>query len=122
MKVRLGFVSNSSSSSFIALMRKQDYNTVISNLSPLAAAVAKHLSGNVKFCGQDHVRIAYISGNYSWDEWTDRKEIEKDAEAIARARGISFTWDDNEYYDATSDIDDELGKLGNNVFTHSEDF
>lgn len=51
MKVRSGFVSNSSSSSFVMLVKKDHFDKVVSGLHPYLQAVAKSLWWETKALG-----------------------------------------------------------------------
>jgi hypothetical protein len=61
MKVRTGFVSNSSSSSYVIFVKKADFDTVMSEKDLLNYISPE----NIQAFGMDLVKIGYVSGNYS---------------------------------------------------------
>ena len=66
MKYRNGFVSNSSSSSFMILLRKEDYLEVYNNLSDLERDIVNFLEPETinKF-GIEFIKLSGMTGNYS---------------------------------------------------------
>ena len=65
MKIRNGFVSNSSSSSYLILITKDDYDKMLGDLTDLEKMVLKELpSSSVKAFGMSMKTIEWTSGNY----------------------------------------------------------
>ena len=94
MKIRSGFVSNSSSSSFVAFLPEEDFNKIHDSLSVLDAAVVSAVGvSRMQFLGNDCVSFGYVSGNYSTLEYMDESEILEHADRIAQARGESLPED-----------------------------
>jgi len=72
MKVRTGFVSNSSSSSYVLVLRESDYNNLTANADPLTLAVLKYLGVAEGKLGDMKIRaISWMEGNYSSFEYFD---------------------------------------------------
>jgi hypothetical protein len=66
MKIRTGFVSNSSSSSFVLFVLKDDYDKVVKSLSKLEKDILSYTNPqNIKAFGKQLVKLGYVSGNYS---------------------------------------------------------
>lgn len=66
MKIRSGFVSNSSSSSFVMFVQKEDYDKVFETLDDLEKDIIKHINPReVNAFGKKLIKIGCISGNYS---------------------------------------------------------
>ena len=69
MKTRTGFVSNSSSSSYVVLVEKEAYDKLFAQLSDLERDIVQFLQqdggGVRKFMGGEVVVMQYVSGNYS---------------------------------------------------------
>ena len=82
MKIRSGFVSNSSSSSFVLVVKKELYDTVMSGLDPLHQAImeATMRPDNVLW----HECMVYE--NCSSDYWFDDIDI---PQVIERAKEIA---------------------------------
>jgi hypothetical protein len=56
MKIRQGFVSNSSSSSFVVITTKEDWDAAVAKLEPLGKLMVEHCihkPRKVKFLGRD---------------------------------------------------------------------
>jgi hypothetical protein len=66
MKIRTGFVSNSSSSSFVVFLLDEDYKKVCDGLSKLEMDIlSKAHPQKVNAFGKQLVKVGYTSGNYS---------------------------------------------------------
>jgi len=129
MKIRTGFVSNSSSSSFVAVVDKEAYEQMKSTLGPMALAVLEELGvGQTKAFGRDCVIYEVMHGNHSWTDWVDRDKIGKNATKIAATQDKSLAhMGDDEWqnlYEAEEEISNKLRDLAEQGlgFTHETDF
>jgi len=70
MKIRTGFVSNSSSASFLLLATTETWEKVKPTLTPLEDAIADFFEqGNIKLLGRTFMAFAtYGDGGMSWVE------------------------------------------------------
>jgi hypothetical protein len=92
MKIRMGFVSNSSSSSFVIFVKKSDFDKIQATLSDLEKDILAFIEPkNVKAFDMDLVKISYLSGNVdSFDSYTfkgdlseeEREELEDGASCL----------------------------------------
>ena len=75
MKIRQGFISNSSSSSFVAFMKKETWLTAMKDTEdPSHKDLIKYASENFTFEGEAWVRIDHMdteSGGTVWDYISD---------------------------------------------------
>lgn len=69
MKVRTGFVSNSSSTSYVLIMTKADYDAVLEKLPPLTRSLSDQLSKELTLSGTPIVVTQWMSGNEDSFEW-----------------------------------------------------
>ena len=129
MKIRNGFVSNSSSSSFVALLSAKDFKTIEDSLDILDAAVVCAVGVEQKhFLGNDCVSFGYVSGNYSTLEYTSDNEIMEHARRIATERGEELQDDieeriSEEKWDSLSTCKSKILSLSiDKYFIHSEEF
>ncbi len=127
MKIRTGFVSNSSSSSFVALFPADKFEEMKAELSPVELATVEEVGFDKKtFNGIECVVFGYTSGNYSTVEYLDRKSISARAAEIAKERGVELSEDEDSeevICEATYSLQTLIRKLPKDtVFTHSEDF
>lgn len=76
MKVRTGFVSNSSSSSFMAVVKATEFTKLKKKLDPLCGAILDRLSCGKKKLGQSQYVVMHDYGS---------SEDEPDYQAIAKA-------------------------------------
>jgi hypothetical protein len=73
MKIRTGFVSNSSSSSFVAVLAKDDFNKLLETLTPVAKTVISYLQiENKKLNNTEMIVYSAIEGNASFDPLFER--------------------------------------------------
>ena len=105
MKIRSCFVSNSSSSSFLLVTTKLNYDKVLEKLAlsdedKELLKECDYLFGTKKAFGQDLITISYTDGNYSTFE----------------------DLPDGSYELIEDKIIPELRKDKDNCFTHSEEF
>jgi len=79
VKVRSGFVSNSSSSSFVLIAKKEDFDKVFAEADKYTQRVIKELGYEIrKFAGTEVVVIAGMDGNYSSFEYMSISIDEED--------------------------------------------
>ena len=65
MKIRQGFVSNSSSSSFFVLISKEKHEQLLAQMHPYVASVLKALGAQqIKFLGHECLGFSYMIGEY----------------------------------------------------------
>ena len=123
MKARHGFVSNSSSSSFVIFASAEVFNDALSQCSELEKAVAeKFLSGPENFLGRSVRSYSYCSGNigdYYYDMVSDAVEeyLEKYPDAIIDRDDMN----DFAFGGFEKKIEELAEKLGENTLCHSED-
>jgi hypothetical protein len=93
MKIRQGFVSNSSSSSFVLIMKKDDYEESLKTLNKLEKIAIDHLGyQSKKAFGHDLIVIGCCTGNDSSFEYDSPSisNLTEDEEDIIDNQG----WDD----------------------------
>lgn len=75
MKTRAGFVSNSSTSSYVLILKKADFKAVVKAANPLARAIVKQIQVDDDKFGEEAVKVlSWLSGNYSSFEDMDISE------------------------------------------------
>lgn len=96
MKIRNGFVSNSSSSSFMICLKAEDYNEVYKTLSPLEQELVNHLRPeNKKVFGLNLKIISGTCGNYdSFEDFETNIEDLTEEEQDKLEEGPSCMFDD----------------------------
>lgn len=114
MKIRSGFVSNSSSSSFLMLTRKEDHDEAMAKLTPFERKVIEYLIDNVKAFGLDLVELSIQNGEdfYTLGSFDSEKYRDIMNEYEAKYPG-----------DAKSDARYKYqGLLRGKAYTHREDW
>ncbi len=110
MKIRSGFVSNSSSSSFVVVAPKAIVEEVLNTLRPYERAVAEHVRGGTKnFMGQEVNVFQGMTGNY--DSWEYAFEYE----------GGDSDADDNTFVAWTTFMEKLREKCGDNILVATTD-
>ena len=75
MKMRMGFVSNSSSSSYIVLLTKEKFDGILETLTDFQKKVINLLAVPAHCFGQDMVLTEWTSGNYDTFEGIDTEKL-----------------------------------------------
>jgi len=127
MKIRYGFVSNSSSSSFVLIVLKNGHNKVLAQIPEEYHEILDAVVKKTKIFGQDAVEYATWSdqsGSYGYEDDLD-VEFPSAAQTIA-PEGIKLnSWvtnpeDANELMEAYMEIAKVVAK--NQYFEHSIDY
>jgi len=98
MKVRNGFVSNSSSSSFVLVTTKLNFDKVYEGLDIIEKKIVDFISKDVgKFLNTDLKKIHYCSGNYDSFEDFDLDLSEEEKQSIMKEKGFEDEDELDEY-------------------------
>lgn len=114
MKVRNGFVSNSSSSSFVLITTKENYEKAKAAATPYQIAVAEAMKSDEKLAGMDVVLFG--TWNSHGCGWTEYLEVDYKPEKKEKSKPDSD--DDFEDEDEYDEDEDE----GNDVYEAWEKF
>ena len=116
MKIRQGFVSNSSSSSFIVTTTIENHERALKNLSPYVKKVLKEMKGDKsKAFGKELISFGYYSdagGNGTFERIQEDIGCQEDESEDGEAFG---PWEAFEAYQ------EEIGKDKANVLTTGAD-
>ena len=119
MKTRTGFVSNSSSSSFVIMVSKETYDKAYKEMTPIQKDVAEWLKADGKFGDIETVTIPYNYGNYSTMEDYEVGDGETGLQLTENFDENAF---DEERWEVTEEIESILKKnSGGQYFAHSVD-
>ena len=81
MKSRQGFVSNSSTSSYIIIIPDENFEEVISELSEIQQKIIKELVNDEEVIGIKSKVLSYMSGNISsFEDYEFSEELQEEIE------------------------------------------
>ncbi len=92
MKIRNGFVSNSSSSSYVILIDVEEYQKKLAETEGYMKAAVEYMFGETTVIGNKYMFTEYTTGNYNSFVWCD-EQIE--AEPVEEEKK---KWKDEYYY------------------------
>lgn len=95
MKIRNGFVSNSSSSSFMIALKEEDFNEIYKGLSPLEKELVDHLGTEEKKAFGINLRVlSGMEGNYSsFEDFSSDLELTEEEESDLDDQGPECIFD-----------------------------
>ena len=95
MKTRNGFVSNSSSSSFVIVVPTETYDKVVATLSDLEKRMVKHMGSKSKtLFGKNISVISGVSGNYDSLEGFDPYDNDGEPDETTEEFDVYGAWED----------------------------
>jgi hypothetical protein len=117
MKIRAGFVTNSSSTSYTIVIDTEYLNEVLAKLHPYVKAVVNALRDDQKFMGKKVSILSYVSGNYDTLEYLDIKYKGDPDEEVDEDE-----WDDGRLsaYQAMNKFEEALSDKEKYVLTSQE--
>lgn len=102
MKIRMGFVSNSSSSSFVVLTTKENHERVLAKMSEQQRGIIEQMISKTKFLGKEMVYLGGLGydGAYDFTENIDitcdgkfpEQENDDDDETETCPSEIAYKW------------------------------
>jgi hypothetical protein len=133
MKIRTGFVSNSSSSSFVMLATVENHEKALESLNDLQRAIINamsHCFKKHKIFGQDLIMLNYMAGEYSsLPENLFQQLAEKYPAELYDNGEASLEYDEDERYlnwetiwEAVDKYQTEVEKDKDNYWSHREHF
>lgn len=124
MKIRIGFVSNSSSSSYVILLTKDQFDKIIESMTAFEIAIVNLLDPQPTKCfDMDMIVVDWCSGNY--DTFQNVHPDEKIIQLYKEMMGEDVDEDyfDDDVRDKMYSIRDKFDTLADQCggFTHSVD-
>lgn len=113
MKLRKGFVSNSSSSSFVLVTTKENHDKVYDKLSDFEKAVIKSITFETKVYGIDSI---------GYETWYDQGSSSYDHLDVDWDEDVPDEYEDEGYYEVIEKYTELLSENKDAVFSHDVDW
>lgn len=122
MKIRSGFVSNSSSSSFVLMATKEAFDAALAACTQEQRDyVSSLIGGGEKFLGREIKTYSYFSDNGGYSPFDDI-ENPYDDEDIENYEELRDALSDFGYSGFVDLVKEKATELGEGVFEHEEDW
>ena len=117
MKVRQGFVSNSSTSSYMIIIPTENFEEVVSKMGNLSAKIIRDLVQDEKVIGIDAKLLSYCSGN---DDTFEPHDLDYDLQVeLEKEVGVTIEEDMYPFYEM---LREAMNKYGDLVKKHDKGF
>jgi|GEM_PF-6661837 len=124
MKRRMGFVSNSSSSSYVVLFTQEQFDKMLEGMNAFEKAIVELLDPTKKKCfeNQNIVAMSWWSGSHETFSYRSHNEDEKLAKLLAAAENRDPKECEDELFDAMYETRQKVWSLASKIgFAHSVD-